>query len=97
VNVRACVCGGDSIARLHLILLFYVHMDSFKSNPSLSVWAGHETVMHDTKVKENHVSADDVWLMKPQVVPVPLRESVLFIGTEFSNLYTALDMPAEAA
>jgi hypothetical protein len=53
--------------------------------------------MHDTKVKENHVSADDVWLMKPQVVPVPLRESVLFIGTEFSNLYTALDMPAEAA
>jgi hypothetical protein len=32
--------------------------------------AGHDTVMHDTKVKENHVSADGVWLMKPQVVPV---------------------------
>jgi len=25
------------------------------------------------------------------------RESVLFIGTRFSNLYTAVDTPAEAA
>jgi hypothetical protein len=25
------------------------------------------------------------------------RESVLFIGTQFSNLYTAVDTPAEAA
>jgi hypothetical protein len=24
-------------------------------------------------------------------------DSVLFIGTQFSNLYTAVDMPAEAA
>jgi len=27
----------------------------------------------------------------------PLREKVLFIGTRFSNLYTAVDTPAEAA
>jgi hypothetical protein len=27
----------------------------------------------------------------------PLRESVLFIGTQYSNLYTAVDTPAEAA
>jgi hypothetical protein len=25
------------------------------------------------------------------------RENVLFIGTQFSNLYTAVDTPAEAA
>jgi hypothetical protein len=27
----------------------------------------------------------------------PERECVLFIGTRFSNLYTAVDTPAEAA
>ena len=27
----------------------------------------------------------------------PDRERVLFIGTQFSNLYTAVDTPAEAA
>jgi hypothetical protein len=26
-----------------------------------------------------------------------VRESVLFIGTQFTNLYTAVDTPAEAA
>jgi len=31
------------------------------------------------------------------VFVVSIRESVLFIGTRFSNLYTAVDTPAEAA
>ena len=33
----------------------------------------------------------------PGVVAVVARESVLFIGTRFSNLYTAVDTPAEVA
>ncbi len=35
---------------------------------------------------------DVVFLVETQV-----RECVLFIGTRFSNLYTAVDTPAEAA
>jgi hypothetical protein len=35
--------------------------------------------------------------IRPQVVAVVARESVLFIGTRFSNLYTAVDTPAEVA
>jgi hypothetical protein len=35
---------------------------------------------------------------KPVVLVVAVqRDSVLFIGTRFSNLYTAVDTPAEAA
>jgi hypothetical protein len=32
-----------------------------------------------------------------RTIGLTLRESVLFIGTRFSNLYTAVDTPAEAA
>jgi hypothetical protein len=34
----------------------------------------------------------------PRMSVMPVRESVLFIGTRFSNLYTySVDTPAEAA
>jgi hypothetical protein len=46
--------------------------------------------MHDTKVKEDHVRADDVWLMKPQVVPVPLTSA-----TESLDLQMFTALPAQ--
>jgi hypothetical protein len=38
-----------------------------------------------------------VRVRKSLPLPLCLRECVLFIGTRFSNLYTAVDTPAEAA
>ena len=35
--------------------------------------------------------------LSPCGAPVPRGDSVLFIGTQFSNLYTAVDMSARAA
>jgi hypothetical protein len=45
----------------------------------------------------NPLHAPALALIMSREPPLPDRESVLFIGAQFSNLYTAVDTPAARA